>query len=158
MRVHETRALPHPLRVVFRLWRTANGSTRRPRYNARLSAIQSSAHLKSGKPRKRQQSRHSRVYGDATAPAAPPAPASVDSDAADVPIPLEFGRHETAAADGRIPTRCPVCGGPVARKRRRFLDRLRSLAGTVHRYRCIGINCRWEGVLPVRARRRSHRS
>lgn len=53
--------------------------------------------------------------------------------------------------------RCPVCGGPLVRRRRNVLDRLRSLAGEVHRYRCGAFGCGWEGVLPAPTVERRHR-
>lgn len=42
---------------------------------------------------------------------------------------------------------CPECGGRLMRVRRRATDRLLSLMVPVHRYRCTGFGCQWEGVL-----------
>lgn len=41
---------------------------------------------------------------------------------------------------------CPACGSVVWRVRRRLGDRLASLFGPVHRYRCQNIDCGWEGT------------
>lgn len=42
---------------------------------------------------------------------------------------------------------CPVCAAPVMRIRRRVADRLLSLFVLVHRYRCLGFSCGWEGTV-----------
>ena len=42
---------------------------------------------------------------------------------------------------------CPVCAAPVMRIHRRAADRLLSLFVLVHRYRCLGFSCGWEGTL-----------
>ncbi|MFZ5511404.1 MAG: hypothetical protein ACOZCP_15270 [Pseudomonadota bacterium] len=44
--------------------------------------------------------------------------------------------------------KCPVCGGPVLRIRRRLVDRIISLLRPVARYRCQSARCQWEGNLP----------
>ena len=51
---------------------------------------------------------------------------------------VELGQH-----------RCPQCAGPLARIARRPVDRLLSLFGAKHRYRCRGFLCQWVGNLPV---------
>ncbi|GIX28408.1 MAG: hypothetical protein KatS3mg123_2289 [Burkholderiales bacterium] len=43
--------------------------------------------------------------------------------------------------------KCPYCGGPLERIRRRPVDRLLSLLYPVRRYRCFNPACRWEGLL-----------
>ena len=40
---------------------------------------------------------------------------------------------------------CPLCAGYLIRIHRRAADRLLSLLVLVHRYRCLGFSCRWEG-------------
>jgi hypothetical protein len=45
---------------------------------------------------------------------------------------------------------CPMCGGPLRRIHRRFIDRVLSLFRPVRRYRCPQPTCRWEGNVPVR--------
>jgi len=43
---------------------------------------------------------------------------------------------------------CPLCNAPhVNRTKRRFMDRMVSLATPVRRYRCVA--CGWEGNLRV---------
>ena len=44
---------------------------------------------------------------------------------------------------------CPRCACRLIRMGRRPLDRLISLFVLVHRYRCPGFSCRWEGCLRV---------
>ena len=46
---------------------------------------------------------------------------------------------------------CPVCAAPVMRIRRRVGDRLLSLFVLVHRYRCVGFSCGWEGTMRERS-------
>ena len=40
---------------------------------------------------------------------------------------------------------CPLCGDSLIRVSRRPVDRLLSLFGSKHRYRCRGFACQWEG-------------
>lgn len=47
---------------------------------------------------------------------------------------------------------CPVCGGELYRRHRRWQDRVLSLLVPVARYRCKNRDCRWEGL-----RTRRHR-
>jgi hypothetical protein len=43
---------------------------------------------------------------------------------------------------------CPRCGGSVVRIKRRVRDRMMStFFSTVHRFRCEGFGCSWEGNL-----------
>jgi len=44
---------------------------------------------------------------------------------------------------------CPHCGGYIVRVRRRMRDRIFSIFGTVHRYRCQYFPCQWEGNIRV---------
>ena len=43
------------------------------------------------------------------------------------------------------PPRCPRCGGPTRRTRRRVRDRVASLFGPLRRYRCGDLQCGWKG-------------
>jgi hypothetical protein len=42
---------------------------------------------------------------------------------------------------------CPLCGGPLERVPRQWLDRLLSLFSPRRRYRCRTWRCNWEGTL-----------
>lgn len=42
---------------------------------------------------------------------------------------------------------CPRCNSSVFRVSRRFIDMLISMFITIHRYRCISMQCNWEGNL-----------
>ena len=44
---------------------------------------------------------------------------------------------------------CPRCGSSMVRKRRNWLDRLRSMKTAKHRYRCVAFGCGWEGLVLV---------
>jgi len=46
--------------------------------------------------------------------------------------------------------RCPRCGDDAVRVPRRFVDRVISLFGQVHRYRCDNPACGWEGNVRVK--------
>jgi hypothetical protein len=41
---------------------------------------------------------------------------------------------------------CPICGGELHRRHRRWSDRVLSLLVPVGRYRCRNKECRWEGL------------
>ncbi|TAK90883.1 MAG: hypothetical protein EPO06_06045 [Burkholderiaceae bacterium] len=43
--------------------------------------------------------------------------------------------------------KCPLCGGDLLRVPRRPLDRLVSVVRPVGRYRCMAMQCQWEGNL-----------
>lgn len=43
--------------------------------------------------------------------------------------------------------RCPVCSAALLRVHRDALDRWASVFRSVHRYRCTGVGCDWEGLL-----------
>jgi hypothetical protein len=42
---------------------------------------------------------------------------------------------------------CPVCGHPLRRIHRRFIDRLVCVVYPVRRYQCQRVRCGWEGNL-----------
>ena len=60
------------------------------------------------------------------------------------PFPQTQPGNEVGGVGERV---CPMCAGPVIRIRRRATDRLLSLFVLVHRYRCIGFSCGWEGTV-----------
>lgn len=45
---------------------------------------------------------------------------------------------------------CPRCEGPAIRVPRRFADLLISMFLSVSRYRCVSVDCGWEGNLRVK--------
>lgn len=47
---------------------------------------------------------------------------------------------------------CPVCGGDLRRRHRRWSDRVLSLLVPVKRYRCKNSECPWEGLRATRRR------
>jgi hypothetical protein len=55
----------------------------------------------------------------------------------------------TESTEARGIQSCPLCGGSVARVRRRSVDKFMSLFHQVHRYHCYMLRCSWEGNLPV---------
>jgi transposase len=56
------------------------------------------------------------------------------------------------AGDASVTTKhtCPLCAGDLIRIPRRATDHLLSLFVLVHRFRCPGFSCQWEGNLRVR--------
>ncbi len=56
-------------------------------------------------------------------------------------------RREAVGSCVAAARKCPYCGGPVERIRRRPADRLLSFFYPVRRYRCFNLACRWEGIL-----------
>lgn len=46
---------------------------------------------------------------------------------------------------------CPRCGRDLLRVRRRYIDRILSLAIPVHRYHCLSMGCGWKGNIRVRS-------
>lgn len=48
---------------------------------------------------------------------------------------------------GGVHHHCPACGAELERAHRSPLDRWVSLFRSVHRYRCTGVACGWEGLL-----------
>jgi hypothetical protein len=59
-------------------------------------------------------------------------------------VPAMPVRHTRHSADGR---ECPLCGSPVFRISRRLRDRLLGFFVATLRYRCISMDCSWEGNL-----------
>ncbi|MGD2147324.1 MAG: hypothetical protein PVH41_11580 [Anaerolineae bacterium] len=45
---------------------------------------------------------------------------------------------------------CPLCGGNLRRRHRRWSDRVMSLLVPVNRYRCRNSECQWEGLRATR--------
>ncbi len=117
--------------------------------------------------RKPPQSHSSTATGQATSARAVEAVAKAcdasDEEPVPTPAPQVASRSSADAAPAGKPAgtrkspRCPRCGGPLVRKHRNLLDRLRSLTGTLHRYRCGAFGCGWEGVLPASAPESQHR-
>ena len=61
--------------------------------------------------------------------------------------PAPEGTEPCSPPTRRGPPRCPRCKSNLIRIPRRFIDRLFSLAWSVHRYRCRSFICNWEGNL-----------
>jgi hypothetical protein len=59
-------------------------------------------------------------------------------------MPAAMSAQTILAASG-LGHRCPTCGAPLERVHRHRVDRWLSHFRTVHRYRCTGSACGWEG-------------
>ena len=56
------------------------------------------------------------------------------------------------------PVRCPHCYGVAYRVRRTMFDRMFSALAPRRRYRCVDVECGWEGAVPASAWTLSARS